>query len=86
MTQNLVKNIIGNVASSYQLNLTIEISNISKNYINSHFHLSTLGIINAYLNIRHVDGLFLDWPDIFGRAGNLWECVRKTRYEISYKF
>ena len=35
MTQNIVKNIIGKVASSYQVNLAIEIPNITKNYINS---------------------------------------------------
>ena len=36
MTQNLVKNIICNVASSYQVNLAIEIPNITENYIVSH--------------------------------------------------
>ena len=36
MTQNIAKNIIGNVASSYQVNLAIEIPNITENYINSH--------------------------------------------------
>ena len=35
MTQNLVKTIIGNVASSYQVNLAIGIPNITENYINS---------------------------------------------------
>ena len=30
MTQNLVKNIIGNVASSYQVNLAIERPNITE--------------------------------------------------------
>ena len=34
MTQNIVKNIIGNVASSYQVNLAIENPNLTKNYIN----------------------------------------------------
>ena len=31
-------------------------------------------------------GSFFDWPDIFqfGRALSFSECVRKTRYEISY--
>ena len=33
------------------------------------FHLSTLAICNAYLNIRHVIGLFIDWPDIFNSGG-----------------
>ena len=36
MTQNIAKNIIGNVASSYQVNLAIESPNITENYINSH--------------------------------------------------
>ena len=59
MTQNVVKNIIGNVASSYQVNLLIEIPNITENCIKiSRFHLSALGICNAYLNIRHVVGKF----------------------------
>ena len=35
MTQNIVKNIIGNVASSKQVNLAIEIPNMTENYINS---------------------------------------------------
>ena len=59
MTQNIVKNIIGNVALSYQVNLVIEIPNITETYINfAHFHLSTLGVCNAYLNIRHIVGKF----------------------------
>ena len=54
------QNIIGNVASSYQVNLAIEIPNITKKYINLHiFYLLTLGICNALLNIRHVVGKFL---------------------------
>ena len=36
LTQNIAKNIIGNVASSYQVNLAIETPNITENYINSH--------------------------------------------------
>ena len=36
MPQNLVKNIIGSVASSYQVNVAIEIPNITENYINLH--------------------------------------------------
>ena len=60
------QNIIGNVAPSYQVNLAIGIPNIIENHINSHvFTLSTLGICNAYLNMRHVVGKFFDWPDIF---------------------
>ena len=58
MTHNIVKNIIGNVASSYQVNLTIEIPNITENYINSHVSLVDIGYCNAYLNIRHVVGKF----------------------------
>ena len=33
------------------------------------FHLSTLGIYNAYLNIGHVVGMFYDWPDCFYLGG-----------------
>ena len=36
MTQNIVINIIGKVASSYLVNLAIEIPNTIENYINSH--------------------------------------------------
>ena len=36
MTQNLPKNIIGSVASTYQANLVIEIPNITENYVNLH--------------------------------------------------
>ena len=55
MTQNLPKNIIGSVASIYQANLVIEIPNITRKLRKfARFHLSTLGICNAYLNIRHV--------------------------------
>ena len=43
MTQNIVKNIIGNVALSYQVNLTIEIPNITENYINSHVFTCDIG-------------------------------------------
>ena len=39
MTQNLVKNNNGNVASSYQVYQGIEIPNIIENYINSHVSL-----------------------------------------------
>ena len=35
MAQNLAKNIIGSVASSYQAKLVIEIPNITESYINS---------------------------------------------------
>ena len=37
MTRNLFQNIIGNVASSYQVNLAIEIPNVTENDINLHF-------------------------------------------------
>ena len=36
MAQNLAKNIIDSVESSYQANLVIEIPNITESYINSH--------------------------------------------------
>ena len=71
MTQNLVKSIIGNVASSYQVNLVIEIPNITENYINSHIftcrHWVSAMLILIYVTLL---GSFCDWPDIFliGRA------------------
>ena len=66
MTQNIIKNIIGNVASSYQVNLAIEIPNITEKITQTHtFSLSTLGICNIYLNTCHVVGMFFDWPDCF---------------------
>ena len=60
MTQNIVKNTIGNVASSYQVNLAIEIPNITKNYINSHVFTCRhwISAINAHFNIRHLGKLF----------------------------
>ena len=71
MTQNLVINIIGNVASSYQVNLAKEIPNIIENYINSHVFTCRHWVgANVYLNICSVVGKFFGWPDIFlfGRA------------------
>ena len=65
MTQNLAKNIIGNVALSHQVNLAIEIPNNRKLHKLAHFHLSTLGICNAYLNIGHVVRMFYDCLDCF---------------------
>ena len=48
MTQNMFKNIIGNVASSYQVNLAIEIPNITENYINSNvFSLVGIGYLQC---------------------------------------
>ena len=76
MTQNLVKNIIGNVTSSYQVNLRYKFLYNQKLHKFSHFHLSTLGICNAYLNKRHVVGKFFEWPEFFllgglGANGNM---------------
>ena len=74
MTQNLVKNIIGNVASSYQVNLAIENANMTeKIHKFAHFHLSTLGICNDYFCTSRCWEVFFDWPDIFlfGRARKL---------------
>ena len=66
MTQNIVKNIIGNVASSYQVNLAIGIPNITENYINSHVFTCRHWVSAIpYLNMRHVVGKFFDWPDNF---------------------
>ena len=68
MTQNLARNIIDSVVSSYQVNLAIEIHNLTENYI-ACFYLSSLGICNAYLNIDHIVGMFFDWPDCFYSGG-----------------
>ena len=73
MTQNLIKNIISIVASSYQVNLAIEIPNITENYINSHVftcrHWLSAMLIQIYITLL---GSFFDWPDIFlfRRAGS----------------
>ena len=69
MTQNLVKNIISNVSSSYQVNLVIKNPNITYNYIICTFYLPTLGSCNAYLNIRHVVGMFLIGQILFYLGG-----------------
>ena len=59
MTQNVIKNINGNVASSFQVNLAIEIPYITENYINSHVFTCRHWVsANAYLNICHVVGKF----------------------------
>ena len=72
MTQNLVKNITGNVASSYQVNLAIENPNMTENYINS--YIFTCRQLVRYLQClfkkRHVVGkFFFDWLDIFYSGG-----------------
>ena len=47
MTQNIIKIIICNVASSYQVNLAIEIRNITENYINLHVSLVDIGYLQC---------------------------------------
>ena len=47
MTQNIVKNITGNVALSYQVNLAIEIPNITENYIIRTFSLVDIGYLQC---------------------------------------
>ena len=85
MTQNLVKNIIGNVASSYQVNLVIENADMTENYINSHIFTCRHWVSAMLILYVTLLGSFFDWPDIFlfGRARSKPECVGKTRYEIS---
>ena len=46
---NLVKNIIGNVASSYQVNLAIDIPNITENYIIRTFSLVDIVYLQCLL-------------------------------------
>ena len=66
MTQNIAKNIICNVASSYQVNLAKEIPNITENYINLHVFTCrqwvSAMLIQIYVTLL---GSFFDWPDIF---------------------
>ena len=87
MTQNLVKNIIGNVASSYQVNLAIGNANMTENYINSNISLVDIRYLQCLFLYVTLLGSFFDWTDIFliGRAQSKSECVGKTRYEISYR-
>ena len=70
ITQNIVKNIIGNVASSYQVNLPIEIPNIADNYINSHVFTWRHWASAMLIWIIRWE-VFFDWPHIFliGRLG-----------------
>ena len=58
MTQNIVKNIIGNVASSYQVNIAIEILSITENYINSHVFTCRHWVSAMLILIGHVVGKF----------------------------
>ena len=61
------------MASSYQVNLAIEIYNITQNYINLHIFTCRQWVSAnyAYLNIRRIVGtlFFFDWPDIFYSGG-----------------
>ena len=58
------------MASSYQVNRAIYIPNRNqKLHKLAVFHLSLLGICNAFLNIVHVVGMFFDWPDCFYSGG-----------------
>ena len=66
MTQNLIKNIIGNVASSYQVNLVIEIPNITENYINKIRTFSLVDIGYLQCLFKYTSRCWeVDWPDIF---------------------
>ena len=87
MTQNLAKNIIGGVVSSYQANLVLEIPDITENYINSHVFTSQHWVSAMLIsNIGHVVGMFDDWPDYFrfGGTPSKSECVEKKLYKIGY--
>ena len=70
MTQNLVKNIIGNVTLRYQVNLVIEIPNIAENYINLHVftcqHWVSAMLIQIYATLL---GSFFYWLGIFLSGG-----------------
>ena len=89
MTQKLVKNIIGNVASSYQVNLAIEVPNIAENYRNLHILICRHWYLQSLFKYTsRCWEVFFDWPDIFllGRAWSYLEHAGKTWYEISYTF
>ena len=64
MTQNLVKNIIGNVASSYQVNVVIEIPNITEHILT--FSLVDIGYLQCLFKYRPTSRC---WPDIFYPGG-----------------
>ena len=91
MTQNLVKNIIGNVASRYQAHVAIEIPNITENYINS-LSLVNIGYLQCLLKYMSrcwevFFGKFFFFGHIFFYLGGLganWNVLGKTQYEISY--
>ena len=71
MTQNIAKNIIVNMSSSYQVNLAIESPNVTENYIDLHVftcrHWVSARLIQINVTLL---GSSFDWPDIFliGRA------------------
>ena len=84
MTKNLVKIIIGNVASSYQVNLSTEIPNITENYINSHA-FTCHHWVSSMLNIRHDVGMFLIGQIFFysGGLGANWNVSRKLGMNLA---
>ena len=63
------QNIIGNVASSYQVNLAIEIPNITENYINSHIFTCQRWVSAMLIKYRLL-GIFLI-SQIFFYSGGL---------------
>ena len=87
MSQNLVKDIIGNVASSYQVNLAIKIPNIIENYINLHV-FSCRHWVSAILICVTLLGRFFLIGQIFSYLGGLGAnrnvLIKLSQYEISY--
>ena len=65
MTQNIVKKTIGNVASSYQVNIAIEIPNITENYINSHVFTCRYWVSAMLIKYTSRCWEVFEWPDIF---------------------
>ena len=74
MTQNLVKNIIGNVGSSYQVNVAIEIPNITEHILT--FSLVDIGYLQClfkYIGLRHVVGQIFSIREGSELIGTSWE-------------
>ena len=86
MTQKLVKNIIGNVASRFQVNLAIEVPNITENIRT--FSLVNIGYLQCLFKYtsRYWE-VFLIGQIFFysGELGANRNVSGETRYEISYK-
>ena len=64
MAQNLVKTSFGNMASSYQVNVAIEIPNITEHILT--FSLVAIGYLQCLFKYRPTSRC---WPDVFYSGG-----------------